>query len=63
MKPEEQITIKFLGFQELMAMQGFPEFSDLASLCIHDESSGSMQFTTNNAFSLCAYKKNEKCSL
>lgn len=44
-------------------MQGFPEFSDLASLCIHDESSGSMQFTTNNPFSLCAYKKNEKCSL
>ena len=62
MKPEEQITRKFLSFQELTAIEIVPELSDLASLCTTIDSSGSLQQTMNNPFSLYCYKKNVVCS-
>ena len=62
MKPEEQITRKFLSFQELTAIEIVPELSDLASLCTTNDSSGSLQQTMNNPFSLYCCKKNVVCS-
>ena len=57
MKPEEQITKKFLSFQELMAMQTIPEISVLTSLYIQNDSGGSMQQTLSNPLMLYSYKK------
>ena len=62
-KPEEQITTKFLSFQELMAVQSIPEFSVLASFCVSEDSCGSLQHTKCDPFHLFSYKKNSVCNI
>lgn len=56
-KPEDQIVKKF---QQLMAV---PEFSDLATLCLPDDSNGSLHHTKCNPYSLRSYKKNALCDV
>ena len=62
-KPEEQITKKFLSFQELMTMKNIPEFSDFASLCTQEDSGGSLLHTNCNPYMLSSYKKNITCEV
>ena len=52
---------KFISFQELMTIQSIPEFSDLATLYVQDDSCGSLQHTKSNPFSLYSYTKNAVC--
>ena len=56
-KPEDQIIRKFLSFQELMTIPSVTEFSDLATLCLQDDSTGSLHYTKCNPYSLRSYKK------
>ena len=60
-KPEEQITKKYLGFQEFMSMKNISEFSEFAYLCTQEDTGGSLQHTHCNPYSLSSYKKNINC--
>ena len=62
-KPEEQIMKKFIGFQELMTVKSIPEFAELASICVHEDSSGSLQHMKSNPFHLYSYKKHAVCNI
>ena len=62
-KPEEQITKKFLSFQELMAIKNIPEFSELSSFCMREDFYGSLEHTRSNPFHLSFYKKNAVCDI
>ena len=53
---------KFISFHKLRTIQSIPEFSDLATLCLQDDSCGSPNnYTKNNPFSLYSYTKNAVC--
>ena len=60
-KPKDQIMKKFISFQEFRTIRSIPELSDLATLCLQDDSCGSLQYTKNNPFSLYSYTKNAVC--
>ena len=46
-----------------MTMSSVTEFSDLATLCLPDDSTGSLCHTKCNPYSLNSYKKNALCDI